>query len=118
MNSDSRFNIKFHIGMIIAEVTDVIIGIVSNLIIQEPFNILSPSTLVLGGILVILIIIHIACSFSQYNSSPKAKSKRLQKAFQKRGGYDVLAEEMINSVRDHDVETFKNIKKMADMVER
>ena len=118
MNSDTTINSNFHIGMIIAEIVDVIIGIVINLITQEPFDILSTSSLVLGGILVILIIIHVTCFISQYNSSPKVKSKRLQKAFQKRGGYDVLAEEMINSVRDHDVETFKNIKKMADMVER
>ena len=118
MNSIASVNLKFHIKMIIAEISDIIIGIIINLITQEPFDIFSTSSLVLGGIFILLIIIHITCSISQYNSSPTVKSKKLRKAFEKHGGYDVLAEEMISSVRDHDYESFKNIKKMADMVER
>ena len=118
MNSEAKVNIKFQIKMIIAELSDIVIGIIINLITQEPFNILSASSLILGGILILLIIIHISCSISQYNSSPKTKSKKLQKAFQKHGGYDVLAEQLITCVKDRDFESFKNVKKMAEWVER
>ena len=113
-----KVNAKFHIVMIISETTDIIIGIIVNLITQEPFSLLSSSSLVLGGILILLIIVHIACSIAQHNSSSTIKSKKLQKAFQEHGGYDALAEEMISCVKDRDFRSFKSIKKMAEFVER
>ena len=118
MNSDTKKNTKFHGTFIFAEITDFAIGIFSNLITQEPFNLFSTKNLVLGGILACLVIAHICCSISQYHSSTKTKNKRLRKAFQKHGGYDVLAEGMVVSLKERDFETFKNLKKMADLVER
>ena len=50
---------KKNMSEMIAEISDIIIGIIINLITQESFNILSPSSLIFLGVLIILLSIHI-----------------------------------------------------------
>ena len=99
-------------------VVDVIIAIIINILTQEAFNLFSKRNLILCAILVILIILLIVCNLVQHNTAPQTKSRKLQKAFQDNGGYEVVVEEMKKCFQAHDAKSLKDLKKMVDLLEK
>ena len=99
-------------------VLDVIISVIVNVISEEVFNLLSRRNLVLLGILMALVALLIICSIIQHQASPNVKTKKLQKAFQESGGYEVVAEEMKKCFVEHDMKSLKDLKKMIEVIEK
>ena len=99
-------------------VIDVIISILINILTQEEFNIFSKHNLILCGILVFLVILLIICNIIQHNAAPQTKSRKLQKAFQENGGYEVVVEEMKKCFVEHDAKSLKDLKKMIELIEK
>lgn len=104
--------------LIFSEILDIVISVMINLVTQADFTILSPHNLITCGILIILIAAHIICSVIQHNASLETRNKKLQKAFQEHGGYDVVAEEMKECIKHRDYRSMKDLRKMVDLVER
>ncbi len=110
--------IEVHAIMILSEILDLIIGVIVNLVTESKFDFLSLHNLILCGILVLLVATHILCSIIQHNASLQARNKKLQKAFQEHGGYDIVAEEMKECIKRRDYRSMKDLRKMVNLVER
>ena len=99
-------------------VIDVLIAIIGNILTQEAFNLLSKRNLILCAVFVVLVILLIICNLIQQNATPQNKTKKLQKAFQDNGGYEVVVEEMKKCFQTHDAKSLKDLKKMVDLLEK
>ncbi len=118
MNLIVKNKVTIHAIIALSETLDVIIAIIINLITQSEFNFMAPRVLIPSGILVLLVAAHIACSVIQHNASLQARNKKLLKAFQDHGGYDMVAEEMIGCIKHRDFRTIKDLRKMVDFIEK
>lgn len=107
-----------HAIFALSEILDVIINVLINVISQEAFSIYSKHNLITLGILVFCVAAHIAFGIIQHKASAKTKNKRFQRAFIEHGGYDVVAEEAKECIKNRDVQSLKDLRKMVDLLER
>lgn len=118
MNFLIKNKVAIHASMVLSEILDVLIAVIVNLVTQTEFNFFALHNLILCGILVFLVATHIICSVIQRNATLQVRNKKLRKAFQDHGGYDAVAEEMIDCIKQRDFRTMKDLRKMVDMIER
>ena len=118
MNFFLKHKTKFNIAIIVSIILDVIIGFIINKISSDEFDITAPHNIVLLLILAVLIVALIVCKIIESSNSTRAKTKRLQKAFQDNGGYEAVVDEMKNCIKKHDLKSMKELKKMVDIIER
>ena len=99
-------------------IAESLLSVVINLLTQGEFSFLSRHNIVLFIIFIVLIVLLIVFNIIQYNIGPKTKTKRLQKAFQENGGYEVVVDEMKKCFREHDMDSLKDLKKMIEIIEK
>lgn len=118
MNFFLKHKTKINVVIIISIILDVIIGFMINKISSDEFDITARHNIVILVILSVLIVALIVCKIIESNTSTRAKTKRLQKAFQDNGGYEAVVDEMKNCIKQHDLKSMKELKKMVELIER
>ena len=112
----NRKTINISIG--ISCFIDVTIGFLINFLSQTPFSIWKAENIILGIILIFLIIAVATCNIIINNQDHGIKPRKLQKAFQQSGGYDVVAAELKSCIKDGNVKKLRNLKKMVNIIEQ
>lgn len=107
-----------NISITISCVVDVVIAFIVNILSQTPFTLLNTKNIVLGIILIILILALILCNIIINTQASDVRHKKLQKAFQQSGGYDVVATELKSCIQDGNIKKLKNLKKMVKIIEQ
>ena len=104
--------------MTISCIVNVIIGFIINIMSQAPFILWSKKNVVIFAILIFLVTIQIVCNIIINSHTNKGRPKKLQKAFQQSGGYNVAAFEIQNCIQMGDLKKCKDIRKMIRMIEK
>lgn len=107
-------NILFAICIVI----DFVISFIINLLSQDVFDIFATHNIILFLVLILLVIIYIIFQIIIRNANSKKQNKRLQKAFQENGGYEVVVHEMKTCIEKHDYKSIKELKKIVNYIER
>ena len=118
MNFFLKHKTKINIVIIVSIILDIVIGFMINKISSEEFDITARHNIIILVILAILIVFLIVCKIVESNTSARAKTKRLQKAFQDNGGYEAVVDEMKNCIKTHDLKSMKELKKMVEIIEK
>ena len=89
-----------------------------NITSQETFNLFDTHNIIICIVFVLIVIAYILCQIAIKTRSPKSHNKRLQKAFQDNGGYEAVVNEMKTCIENHDYKSFRELKKMVDVIEK
>ena len=106
-----------HILFIAGIILDFCIGFFINKVSQEEFNLLSTSNIITGIVLSVLITAYIVIQVVLKKDIAKNPSKKLQKAFQDNGGYEVVVDEIKSCIEKHDYKNVKELKKIVKYIE-
>lgn len=104
--------------MCVLYVVDIAINILMNRISDESFDLLSTHNIVTLVVFAILILVHILIETLVFDPSPRRQRKKLAKAFEDNGVYDVAAMEISRCIQCHDFKSAKRIKKTMDFLEK
>ena len=107
-------NILFVAGIIL----DLCISFFINKVSQEEFNLLSTSNIITGIVLLVLITAYIVIQVVLKKDVAKNPKKKLQKAFQDNGGYEVVVDEIKSCIEKHDYKSIKELKKIVEYIEK
>ena len=107
-------NILFVAGTIL----DLCISFFINKVSQEEFNLLSTSNIITGIVLSVLITAYIVIQVVLKKDVAKNPKKKLQKAFQDNGGYEVVVDEIKSCIEKHDYKSIKELKKIVEYIEK
>lgn len=118
MNFYSKHATKIKVTIATSIVLDVASGIIVNIISSEGFDISDGHNVVFVGLLVVLTAVLIVCRIAENGVATRSKTKKLLKTFQENGGYEVLADEMKICIRNHDIKAIRELKRMADIIEK
>lgn len=107
-----------HILFIPGIILDLCISFLINKVSQEEFNLLSTSNVITGIVLLVLITAYIVIQVVLKNDIAKNPKKKLQKAFQDNGGYEVVVDEIKTCIEKHDYKSIKELKKIVEYIEK
>lgn len=106
-------------AIIITGILDIVLAFIVNILSQTPFSLWKKGNIVAFIILIVLTVIMIVCNLIiNYHNNNKARPKKLQKAFQQSGGYDIAAQEMSNCIKSGNLRKCKDIKKILKVIEK
>lgn len=115
-----RFRTKFIINIlfVVSILLDLGINYLINIFSQDDFNLFATQNIISGIILILLIIIYIIIQVLLKNDVTKNPKKKLQKVFQDNGGYEAIVDEMKTCIEKHDYKSIKELKKIAEYIEK
>ena len=95
--------------MIISVIVDIAVGFFINILSQTPFKLSDTKNLIILTVFIILVFILILCNICIHYYQPNVETRKLQKAFQKSGGYEVVTEEIKYCIKNGDIKKLKEL---------
>ena len=107
-----------NIVFVISVLLDIGISFIVNLLSQTDFDIFATHNIVLLSVLLVVVALYIICQLVMRNFGSKKQNRRLQKAFQDNGGYELVVDEMKSCIEKHDYKSIKELKKIVNYIEK